>query len=72
MGQATKGQEKKERRGPFHIVNALTGKHIGPFTTETDCILARNMASLSSGWATGKIMDDNEFEQHLYGGKSHD
>lgn len=53
---------------PYHIVNAATGKHIGPFSTKTDAALARNMSDCNSGWRTGKVLGRNEFDTHLFGG----
>lgn len=51
--------------GPFHIVNRLSGKHIGPFTTETDCALAKTMAT--PDWITGIVMDKKQFKKHMEG-----
>lgn len=48
---------------PYHIVNSLTGKHIGPFTTITDAKLAAYIGSV--GWVDGKIMDREEFNVHM-------
>ncbi|SKN58095.1 Uncharacterised protein [Mycobacteroides abscessus subsp. massiliense] len=49
--------------GPFHIVNRLNGKHVGPFTTETDCALAKTIAT--PDWTTGIVMDKKQFKKHL-------
>ena len=51
---------------PYHIVNALNGKHIGPFSTELDAMLAKQM-TCNSGWSDGKILGRREFEINLFG-----
>jgi hypothetical protein len=47
----------------WHIVNRLTGQHIGPFSTELDCALARSIAG--PGWANGIDMNRKAFNKHL-------
>jgi hypothetical protein len=49
--------------GPWHIVSRTTGKHIGPFSTETDCLLAQRIAT--PDWSTGIVMNRREFDYHL-------
>jgi hypothetical protein len=53
--------------GPFHIVNRLSGKHVGPFTTESDCALAKTIAT--PDWTTGIVMDKKQFKK-LFNGDS--
>lgn len=54
---------------PYHIVNAATGKHIGPFSTETDAALAKSITyDPDNGWRNGKVLGRNEFDTHLFGG----
>jgi hypothetical protein len=47
----------------YHIVNSITGKHIGPFTTELDTVFARNIGT--AGWPDGRVLNEEEFERHL-------
>lgn len=54
-------------RGPWHIVSRVSGKHIGPFSTELDCSLARAIAT--PDWATGIDMDRDAFDRHLAAGR---
>ncbi len=49
--------------GSWHIVSDITGKHIGPFTTELDCAFARSIATRE--WSTGIVMDRSRFYRHL-------
>lgn len=59
----TKKDENTHGKGPWHIVNRMSGKHIGPFTTELDCWFARSIAT--PDWATGIDMDKATFDEHL-------
>lgn len=52
-------------KGPFHIVNSRTGKHLGPFTTELDAAMAKTLDVIDSGWFDGKTMDREQFKQHM-------
>lgn len=53
-----------EYEGPYHVVNELTGKHLGPFTTKVDASLARAMSS-SDSWARGRDYNKREFDEYL-------
>lgn len=50
---------------PYYIINTHTGKHLGPFSTETDAALAKSIARVSSGWKNGKVLGRKEFDEHL-------
>jgi hypothetical protein len=68
MGDSyTRRTKKKPARnpGPWHIVNRLTGKHHGPFSSELDCVMARAIAT--PDWSTGIDMDREAFDRHLRG-----
>jgi hypothetical protein len=52
-------------RGPWHIVSRVTGLHMGPFSTELDCAMARTIATLE--WKTAIDMDRETFDRHLHG-----
>lgn len=52
-----------DNTGPWHIVSRVTGKHLGPFSTEMDCVLARAMGH--PDWASGIDMDRATFDRHL-------
>lgn len=54
---------KKNDDGPWHIVSRVSGKHIGPFSSQMDCVFARSIAT--PDWATGIDMDRDTFTQHL-------
>jgi len=58
-------KKQADNRGPWHIVNRMTGKHHGPFSTEWDCAMARAIAT--PDWATGIDMDNEAFTRHLSG-----
>lgn len=57
-------KKDKDYKGPYHIVNQTTGKHLGAFTTEIDCLLARTLSNEFS-WRTATIMDKATFAEHL-------
>lgn len=48
---------------PYHAINIVTGKHMGPFSSEIDSALARSMGT--DGWRRGKDMGANEFQAWL-------
>lgn len=48
---------------PYHLINSRNGKHLGPFSTETDVALARNVST--GGWETGIVMNREEFTEWL-------
>jgi hypothetical protein len=50
--------------GPYHIVNKFVGKHLGPFTTQLDGILARTLAEDMS-WRTAEVMNYEAFTAWL-------
>jgi hypothetical protein len=50
--------------GPYHIVNKFAGKHLGPFTTESDGILARSLSDQMS-WRTAEVMNYETFKAWL-------
>jgi hypothetical protein len=50
--------------GPYHIVNKFAGKHLGPFTTELDGILARTLAD-DMKWRTAEVMNYDAFKAWL-------
>lgn len=50
---------------PYHIVNALSHKHLGPFSSELDCVLARTIDVFGLGWLTAEVMDKDQFDAHL-------
>lgn len=56
--------KKKDTDGkpPFHLVNRRTGKHLGPFSTRIDALLATQLASWGDSWTA---MDKTEFDAHL-------
>ncbi len=45
------------------MVSRITGKHVGPFSTELDASMARAIAT--SDWSTGVAMDREGFDAHL-------
>lgn len=47
---------------PFHLVNRMD-KHIGPFSTYTDALLARTIGE--GIWKDAAIMDNPTFDEHL-------
>lgn len=49
--------------GPWHLVNQVTGKHCGPFSTELDAQMARSIATGS--WHNAIAMDRETFDAHL-------
>jgi hypothetical protein len=53
-----------QARGPWHIVSRSTGLHVGPFTTELDCVMARSIAR--NDWQDGMDMDREAFDKHLW------
>lgn len=60
------GVEMPERHrvsGPYHIVNTFSGKHVGPFTTELDCLMAKSIAT--PDWTNGKVLNQKDFEEHM-------
>ncbi len=50
---------------PYHLVQVKpwSGQHIGPFTTYTDALLAREIGSAS--WINAQVMSNMEFRAHL-------
>ena len=50
--------------GPWHIVNKIVGKHLGPFSTQLDGILARTLADDMS-WRTAEVMNHKKFQDWL-------
>lgn len=44
------------------LVNEMTGKHIGPFTTRIDALLALNIAAGRLNWVA---MSRTDFDAHL-------
>ncbi|HVQ84671.1 MAG TPA: hypothetical protein VMS84_07955 [Mycobacterium sp.] len=51
--------------GPYHIVNKFVGKHLGPFTTELDGILARTLSDDMS-WRSAEVMNYEAFKAWLH------
>ena len=47
---------------PFHLVNRMD-VHIGPFSTYTDALLARQIGE--GIWKDAKILDTDAFNAHL-------
>lgn len=47
---------------PYHLINQATGKHLGPFSTYVDALLASQIAAPGSRWLA---MDKDEFEAHM-------
>lgn len=54
---------KKKDLGPWHIVSRSLGTFAGPFSTELDCVMARNIAG--PDWANGIDMDKATFDTWL-------
>jgi hypothetical protein len=48
---------------PYHLVNSVTSKHHGPFSTYLDAVLARYIGTV--GWPQASIMDKDEFAAYL-------
>lgn len=48
--------------GPTFLVNYVTGKHTGAFSTRTDALLARMLAPDAPNWAA---LDRAEFDEFL-------
>jgi len=48
---------------PYHLVNQTTCKHIGPFSTYIDVLLASQIAAYGDRW---QAMDKDEFKAHLH------
>lgn len=51
------------KKGPYHIINSVTGRHIGPFTTDIDAALARSIGT--EGWPNAKTLNKKEFDEYL-------
>jgi len=55
---------------PYHLVSGVSGKHIGPFSTQTDALLARHIADPE--FQAAEVMSKIEFDHHLsYMGSDH-
>lgn len=52
----------KAEEGPYHLVNAVSGKHVGPFTTGLDAVMASQIAPWGERW---EAMNKAEFDRHL-------
>jgi hypothetical protein len=45
---------------PYHLINSQTGKHLGPFSTYMDALLARTIGE--GGWGgIAPILNKTEF-----------
>lgn len=56
-------QTTEDVHPPFHLVSAVSGKHIGPFSTYTDALLARHIANPE--FEAALVMDKDAFDIHL-------
>jgi hypothetical protein len=54
-----------DKNPPYHLINAATGQHIGPFSSYLDAMFARTIGE--GGWARAAVMNRAEFDGWIAG-----
>ena len=50
---------------PYYLINSVTGKHLGPFSTVLDAVFARTVDTYDTGWLCAEVMNKAMFHEHL-------